>query len=142
MTPRHLAILLFLGAMFGASLVLAPGVILTRPTVVSSLNATAAMFALAIFSTAIAWPMLFRLVAAIGPTASSTVTFLTPAFGIGWGAIVLGENVGPSLVVEAGLILVSVGAVVGLRNPTRPADIVDGLWTTVRGTAPNPQVGG
>ena len=131
-----------LGQLLGAALVLAPGAVLTRPTVAPSLEAVAAMIGLAVFSTALAWPLLFRLVAAIGPTASSTVTFLAPAFGIGWGAIVLAEPLGPSLLLGAALILASVALVAGLRPPARMTGVVDTLWTTVRRAPANAELGG
>jgi drug/metabolite transporter (DMT)-like permease len=123
-----------LGQLVFAALVLAPGAVLTRPSAVPGLDVVAAMVALATFSTALAWPLLFRLVAAIGPTASSTVTFLAPAFGIAWGAIILAEPVGPSLILGAVLILTSVALIVGLRPPARISRFVDSLWTTRPGT--------
>ena len=130
------------GQLLGAAIVLAPGALLTRPVVAPSIDAIAAMTGLAVFSTALAWPLLFRLVAVIGPTASSTVTFLAPAFGIAWGALVLGEPLGPSLLIGAALILVSVALVVGLRPPARLTRIVERLWTTAPRTAMNSEVRG
>ena len=100
-----------------AALILAPGAIATLPAVPPGLDVLLALVALATFSTALAWPLFFRLVGAIGPTASSTVTFLAPAFGIAWGALLLGESIGPSLLVGAVLVLASVALVVGIRPP-------------------------
>ena len=110
----------------------------TLPAVAPSTEVILALVALATFSTAIAWPLLFKLVAAIGPTASSTVTLLAPAFGIVWGALVLGEPIGPTLLVGTALILVSVALIVGLR-PTAITDrlgrVVDTVWTIAPRTA-------
>lgn len=117
------------GQLLGAAIVLAPGALLSRPTEPVALDVVASLAALATFSTALAWPLLFRLVGSIGPTASSTVTFLAPAFGIGWGAIVLGESLEPTLIVGAALILTSVALVAGLRPPAALRDLVDRLWT-------------
>ena len=125
-----------LGQLVGAALILTPGAVLTLPSRAIDLDVAASLVALAVFSTALAWPLLFRLVHAIGPTASSTVTFLAPAFGIAWGAAVLGEPLGPSLLVGAGLILVSVALVAGLHMPASVHRFVDGLWTT-RATTTN-----
>lgn len=127
------------GQLLGAAVVLAPGALLTLPTTTPSGDVILALAGLAIFSTALAWPLLFKLVAAIGPTASSTVTFLAPAFGIGWGAIVLGEPIGPSLLIGAALILTSVGLIVGIRPAMIRARFVDRLWTTAPGTPANLQ---
>lgn len=117
------------GQLLGAAVVLAPGAILSRPAEPVALEVVAALAALATFSTALAWPLLFRLVASIGPTASSTVTFLAPAFGIAWGAVVLGEQLGPTLFLGAALILASVAMVAGLRPPTILPRFVDRVWT-------------
>lgn len=108
-----------LGQAIVAAVVLAPGAVLTRPVVAPSVEAVAAMVALALLSTALAWPLLFRLVASIGPTASSTVTFVAPAFGIAWGALILGEHIGPTLLIGAGLVLASVALIVGIEPPAR-----------------------
>lgn len=128
-----------LGQALFAAIVLAPGAVLTRPVVAPSLDAVAAMVVLALLSTALAWPLLFRLVASVGPTASSTVTFVAPAFGIGWGALVLGEHVGPSLLVGAAFVLASVALIVGFGPPPRLRAIVDGLWTIRPRTVANSQ---
>jgi len=124
------------GQLLGAAVVLAPGAVLTLPTAAPGLDVVLALAALATFSTAIAWPLLFRLIAAIGPTVSSTVTFLAPAFGITWGALILGEPVGPSLLVGAALILVSVALIAGIRprGSARIQAVVDSVWTTLPGT--------
>ena len=131
-----------LGQLLGAALILAPGAILSRPTSAPRLDAVAALIGLAVFSTALAWPFLFRLVASVGPTASSTVTFLAPAFGIAWAPIVLGEPLGVSLLVGAALILTSVALVAGLRPPAPVRRIVDRLWTTAPTIATNSESGG
>lgn len=117
------------GQLVAASIVLAPGALLSRPTETVALEVVAALAALSIFSTALAWPLLFRLVASIGPTASSTVTFLAPAFGIAWGALVLGEPLGPSLLLGGALILTSVALVAGLRPPAVGRRLVETVWT-------------
>lgn len=118
-----------LGQTLGAAAILAPGALLTVPAVAPGLDVILALVALATFSTALAWPLVFRLVSQIGPTASSTVTLLAPAFGIGWGALILGEPIGPSLLVGAGFILVSVTLIVGLDPRVVASRVVDRLWT-------------
>lgn len=137
--PHLDPITISLGQAIAAAVVLAPGAVLTRPVVAPSGEAVAAMIALALFSTALAWPLLFRLVGSIGPTASSTVTFVAPAFGIGWGALVLGEPIGPSLLIGGALVLTSVALIVGARPPARLRAIVDGLWTNGPRTLANSQ---
>ena len=65
-------------------------------------------------------------------TAASTVTFIVPAFAILWGAIALGEPVGPELVVGFALIMVSLALVLGvpvgsLARSAEPADRPPGV---------------
>lgn len=65
---------------------------------------------LALLCTGAAYVMYFRLLAHIGPANAITVTFLVPAFGVLWGALVLHEPlsfpmVGACLVILAGTAL-------------------------------------
>jgi len=67
-----------------------------------------------VLSTALAWPVFFRVLRRTTATAASTVTFIVPAFALAFAAVVLGEPVGPELVVGFGLILVSLCLVLGI----------------------------
>jgi drug/metabolite transporter (DMT)-like permease len=125
------------GQSLWAAVVLAPGAVLTLPATPPGLDVVLALVALATFSTALAWPLLFKLVAAIGPTASSTVTLLAPAFGIVWGALLLGEPIGPTLLIGAALIATSVTLIVGLDPRVIATRVVDRLWTTAPATPAN-----
>lgn len=109
------------GQLVGATAILAPGALLTLPSSAPSGGSLAAVLALGLVCTAVAWPILFRLVGALGPTASSTVTFIVPFFGVAWGAIFLGEPVAPGTLIGAALVLVSIALVLDLRLPRRPA---------------------
>ena len=68
----------------------------------------------AVISTALAWPVFFRVLGRTTATAASTVTFIVPAFAILWGAISLGEPVGPDLVLGFALVIVSLMLVLGV----------------------------
>jgi drug/metabolite transporter (DMT)-like permease len=67
--------------------------------------------------------MYFHLLASVGPTKSSTVTYLLPLFGMVWGALFLHEPVTSGMLVGMALVLgsvllvndVRVGALVGRR---------------------------
>ena len=72
-----------------------------------------------VFSTALAWPVFFRVLRRTTATAASTVTFIVPAFALAFAAIVLGEPVGTELVVGFGLILVSLSLVLGIVPSVR-----------------------
>jgi drug/metabolite transporter (DMT)-like permease len=77
-----------------------------------------ALVAVGTLSTAIPWPIFYRLSAATDATVASTVTFVVPAFAMAWGAIVLGEAIGLGLLVGFGIVIVSLVLVLGLRLPT------------------------
>ncbi|WP_150698210.1 DMT family transporter [Pandoraea terrae] len=53
----------------------------------------AAMAALGLICSALAYAIFFKLIADLGPLRSLTVTFLIPPFGVLWGALFLGEPV-------------------------------------------------
>jgi drug/metabolite transporter (DMT)-like permease len=73
-----------------------------------------------VVSTAIAWPVYFRIASRTSATAASSSTFVVPMFGILWGGLVLGEPVGPELLAGFGLVIVSLVLVLRLPVP-RPA---------------------
>jgi drug/metabolite transporter (DMT)-like permease len=108
------------GQLVGATLLLAPGALLTVPRQIPPVDTIAAVVGLGLLCTAVGWPLLFRLVAAIGPTASSTVTFLVPVFGLAWGTLFLGERLSSGTFLGAALILISVVLVLGVRFPRLP----------------------
>jgi drug/metabolite transporter (DMT)-like permease len=107
------------GQMTVATLVLLPLAVADGIPPVPSTAATAALVALGVGSTALAWPLYFRVLRGTTATAASTVTFIIPGFAILWGAIALGEPLGPGTAVGFGLVLVSLILVLGLRV-TRP----------------------
>ncbi|CAG9181880.1 DMT family transporter [Cupriavidus pampae] len=110
------------GSLIGATLFLLPfsAVALIRENTLplAGPGVWAAMLAVGMFCTAIAYVMYFRLIADIGPVRSLTVTFLIPPFGILWGWIFLGETLSPAHAV--GLALIG-GAVWMVLRPARPA---------------------
>ena len=105
------------GQLATGALVLLPFAILSGPPGVPGPDALASLVAVAVLSTALAWPLFFRVSSHTTPTAASTVTFIVPAFGIAWGAIVLGEHVGMELVAGFALVMVSLVLVLGIRLP-------------------------
>lgn len=102
------------GQLVTASIILLPLAIVAGPPGVPSPAGVTALVAVALVSTALAWPVYFRVLSHTTPTAASTVTFIVPAFGTAWGALILGEPIGPELVAGAGMIFVSLVLVLGL----------------------------
>jgi drug/metabolite transporter (DMT)-like permease len=101
---------------FGA-VVLFPFAIASGSPGVPSPDGVLSLVLLGLVATALAWPIYFRVLSRTTPTAASTVTFVVPAFAIGWGGLVLSEPVGPELVAGFGLILISLTLILGLRMP-------------------------
>ena len=108
---------LALGQLLAASLLLAPVAALSAGDVVPSRESVVAILGLGLFSTAIAWPILFRLNRDVGPMATSTVTFLNPVFGTLWGALFIGESVSPTFLVGSVLVLGSLLLIFDLPFP-------------------------
>lgn len=105
------------GQLTAGALVLLPFAVASGPPGVPSTAGLLSLLAVATVSTALAWPVFFRVLSHTTPTAASTVTFIVPAFGIAWGALALGEPIGVGLIAGSVLILVSLVLVLGLRLP-------------------------
>jgi drug/metabolite transporter (DMT)-like permease len=129
---------LVVGQLLAATIMLAPLAVLTAGEVTLTGEAVVAMIGLSVFSTAIAWPILFRLNREVGPLATSTVTFLNPLFGVFWGAAFLAETVSPTFLGGAILVFIALGLIfdvhpvaairsaIGMDRPSlSPADADD-----------------
>jgi drug/metabolite transporter (DMT)-like permease len=79
------------GSQLSASIILLPLGVYFWPDHAVSLKAWGAVIVLAVFCTALAYILYFRLFAVLGPSKTITVTFLIPVFGMLWGAAVLQE---------------------------------------------------
>lgn len=102
------------GQQLAAAALLLPVVVASpRPTEMPSASVAAAVLALAVASTALGFLLFYRLVARIGPTASLTVTYLVPLFGVTWGWLLLDETVKPMSILAGAMILFSVTLVTG-----------------------------
>jgi drug/metabolite transporter (DMT)-like permease len=115
------------------ALLLLPAAIASGPPGTPSLDGLLSLLAIGTFSTALAWPLYFRVMSHTTPMAASTVTFIVPAFGIAWGAFVLGEPVGPELIIGFALVVVSLVLVLGLPVPGMGA-----LRSRLSGDTPRP----
>ena len=84
-----------LGSMLGATLLLLPlfaySAISQPPASWGGWNVWLSLLGLGLGCTAFAYILYFRLLSAIGPVKSMTVTFMIPPFGVLWGALFLGE---------------------------------------------------
>ena len=88
-----------------AAIVLLPAIPFALPNATPTPKVLISVLMLALFSTALAYILYFRLIRNVGSTKALTVTYLVPLFAIFWGAIVLSEPVTSSMVLGCGLIL-------------------------------------
>jgi len=117
----------------GAVLVL-PIALLTGPPGTPALDGVVSLLGVGVLSTAIAWPIFFRVLRRTTPTAASTVTSIVPAFALAWGSIVLAEPVDAGLLAGFALILLSLVLVLGILPPARQPVLTRAAgW--LRGTA-------
>ena len=117
-TKKYLAGLPAHGAaantMLFAAAVLGPVALLNVPAAAPPVSAWLAVGALALFCSALAFFIYYQLIARIGATQISAVTFLLPAFGIFWGWLFLGEPVTVAMLGGFGLVAIAAGLVVGI----------------------------
>jgi drug/metabolite transporter (DMT)-like permease len=124
---RHLADLHPLGPVAGALVVstiaLTPLAALSAPTSMPSTTALVSLVVLGLACTAAGLVLFFALIAEVGPTRATVVTYVNPAVAVVLGVTVLGERLGPVSVLGLGLILagswLSTGGWAGLRRPGR-----------------------
>ena len=102
------------GTQVTAGLILLPLVAAFPPSAPPSPLVVACVLALGLVCGAVAYLLYFRLIQDVGPAGALTVTYLTPLFGMLWGALFLGETLTVSML--AGAALVILGTVFVLRN--------------------------
>lgn len=93
------------GTQLSSAIVLLPFMPFTMPTMMPNMKVVLAVVALALFSTALAYILYFRLIKNIGVTKALTVAYLIPLFAMMWGKFVLNEPITQSMIVGCGLIL-------------------------------------
>lgn len=98
------------GQLLCSSAMLAPAVLVVSPPwahAVPSAAALGSVAALALFSTAVAYILFFRLTTLVGPTNTTLVTLVIPPSAITLGIVVLGERPAPQHL--AGVVLIGLG---------------------------------
>ena len=100
------------GSQIGATLVLALPGLWWRPDHMPALRTWAALLALGVLCSGVAYILYFRLIERAGPGRALAVTYLVPVFAVSYGVVALGESVtlwmlGGGAVVLAGTALSS-----------------------------------
>lgn len=115
------------GTMWAATLFVLPALPFFPAPASPTPGVWAAVLALGVLCSGIAYLIYFRLIAEVGPTSALTVTFLNPVFGILWGALFLGETVGWHTLAGSGIVLVGTALVTGfVPRLGRSAAVVPG----------------
>ena len=113
---------LALGQQLGALCWLAIPASLQWPATMPSSSAVGALTALSVLSTALAFILYFRLIACIGPTMTSTVTYIAPAFGLLGGAVFLGERLTAGTL--AGFVIIALSVLLVTRSSVHNPPVV------------------
>lgn len=95
------------GQLLAGAIVLLPVALLTGAPHMPAIDGAVSLGLIALVSTALAWPLFFRVSARTNATTASTATFIVPLFGILWGGLILGEPIGPQLLAGFGIVIVS-----------------------------------
>jgi drug/metabolite transporter (DMT)-like permease len=101
-------------AMAMTALFYSPALFLLWPDHKISLSATSSVIALGIFSTGIAFAVFFTVMAEIGPTRASLVTYMNTAFAVVLSVLILSEPLTIGIIV--GLPLVLIGSFLASRK--------------------------
>ena len=105
------------GSQVGAALALAVPAFWARPSAWPSASAWAAVLAVGVLCTGLAYVLYFRLITRAGPTRTLTVTFLIPVFAVAYGMVLLGEQVSLTMLFCAALVLLGTALSSGLLKP-------------------------
>lgn len=97
-----------------AAIAILPFIPFSVPTSTLSSTIVLAVLALALFSTALAYLLYFRLIQNIGASKALTVTYLVPVFAVLWGALFLHESVTVAMVLGCCFILIGTAIANGL----------------------------
>ena len=113
----------------GALLTL-PVAIVTAPRELPSVRAVLAVIALGLLCTAVAFLLYYRLIDHIGEERASISNYLTPAFALVYGVLLLGESL--TIMMVIGLVLIILGAEITLRGGGHRASSRENMKTTHR----------
>ncbi len=101
--------------------VLLLGLPLAPPTAWPTLTQAGALLTLALVCSGLAYFLFYRLMADIGPTRVTTITFVIPIFGMLWGALLLGETITSGMIAGCAIMIAGTGLVIAKpreRNQT------------------------
>jgi drug/metabolite transporter (DMT)-like permease len=116
------ALTVALGQTVAATAVTVPFLAVVPPRHAPSAGAIAAVLALGLLATGVAYVFYVRLIEEVGATSALTVTYLVPVFGVLWAALFRDEQITVGMVAGAAVVLAGVLLVTGAgRRRAAPA---------------------
>jgi drug/metabolite transporter (DMT)-like permease len=95
----------------GAAILVPLSLVVDRPwTLAPSANSMLALLGLAVFSTALAFVIYFRLIQTLGPVGTTSQAYLRVPIGVAIGVLFLGETLTPTAWIGLGCVVVGVAA--------------------------------
>ena len=110
------------GSMWASSALALPLALVFLPSTSPSGMDWFAATALGVICTGVAYLLYFKLIAELGPMRTLSVSFLIPVFGVLWGAVLLNEPVGWTLLVGGVLILLGTALATGILKTSRTSE--------------------
>jgi drug/metabolite transporter (DMT)-like permease len=117
--PGVPALALSVGSMLSATAVMALPALATWPAVTPGATAWGAAVLLAVLCSGVAYILYFGLIARLGPSGASSVTFLIPLFAVLWGALWLDERPTTAMWVGGAVILAGTALATMVRPQPR-----------------------
>src|SRR4051794_7784424 len=111
-----------------ASIMLLPFGVADWPSSVPGFDAVASIVVLGLVCSALAFMVFFRLIAEVGPSRASVITYINPVVALALGVAILDEDIGPGAV--AGLLLILAGSWLSTDGRLPPG--LAGLATRMR----------
>jgi drug/metabolite transporter (DMT)-like permease len=107
----------------GAAILVPVSLVVDRPwTLAPSMSSVLALLALAVFSTAMAFVLYFRLIQTLGSVGTTSQAYLRVPIGVALGVIFLGETLSPTVWIGLGCVVFGVAA---MTIPARKAAVVN-----------------
>ena len=111
------------GSQLGAALALAPFGLYALPAQMPALGPLAALLALGVICTGLAYALFFRLIREAGSERAVTVTFMVPVFAQVWGALFIGEAITWASAIGCALVLFAVALIFERVPGLRPRPV-------------------
>jgi drug/metabolite transporter (DMT)-like permease len=110
------------GSLICGAVMLTPlSLIIDRPwTLTPSAASITALIALAVFSTALAFVIYFRLIQTLGPVGTTAQAYLRVPLGVGLGVVVLGETLSPTIWIGLVCVVAGISAMTIPKRATPP----------------------